>query len=330
MHRREFLYGTGLALAAIATSTRSQPELKVFRVAFVEAGSASANHHFLDAFAGGLRNLGYVPGKNVIIDVRWAEGRVERFPTLIAEVIALRPNVIVVTSKLGALAAKVATTTIPIVFVGASDPLESGLVATLARPGRNVTGFSLAGEDGTIGKVVEQLKILLPNAHLIGVLWNAANPAGSGNARVRDAEKVIRLLAMTALSFEIRESADLEKIFTAMRAQHVDALVTVTDPLTLSNRDTIVALAAKTRIPTGYEFSEFARAGGLIAYSPQVPVLFERAALYVDKILRGTPPSELPVEQPTKFELVINLKTAKALGLTIPQSLLLRADEVIQ
>jgi putative ABC transport system substrate-binding protein len=210
------------------------------------------------------------------------------------------------------------------------SPLHIGLVATLARPGGNVTGLSLASEDGTIGKVVEQLKILLPNAHLMGVLWNSANPAGSGNARVRDTEKAIRLLAMTPLRFAIRDSADLEKIFTAMRAQHVDALVTVTDPLTLSNRDTIVGLAAKNQIPAGYEFPEFARAGGLIAYSPQVPMLFERAALYVDKILRGTPPSELPVEQPTKFELVINLKTAKALGLTIPQALLLRANEVIQ
>ena len=319
-----------LLMAASGALTAGGPAFgqgRPVHIAFVEAGGAQANQHFLEAFLRGLRQLGYTPGPNPIVDVRWAEGRVERFPALIAEVLAQQPAVLVVSSTPGALAAKAATTTVPVVFVGASDPLAVGIVASLAHPGGNVTGLSRAGEEGSIGKIVEHLKTLLPGAQRIGLLWN---PGGGNDARGRDAEKAVRSLGMTAPVVAAGRVDALPSAFAALRAQRVDAVIVVTDPFTLNNREAIVRLAAENRLPAGYEFAEFARAGGLLAYSPKVPVLFERAALYVDKILRGTPPAELPVEQPTAYELVINLKAASALGLSVPALLLVAADELIR
>jgi len=285
------------------------------------------NLHFLQAFESGLREFGYVDGNNVVIDARWAEGQADRFPKLLAELVALKPEVIVVASTLGAVAAKKVVTSIPIVFVGVSDPLDMGLVASLARPGGNMTGISRVFGEGLIGKALQVLKDIVPDASRIAILWNAS---GEVEPRLKEAQAAVRMLGMTPLPIDVRGPSDFDAAFARMRKQRADAVMVVTDPLTLRHRETIVNLAAANRIPAVYEFAEFARAGGLVAYSASVPALFARAAMYVDKILKGTKPADLPVEQPTKFELVINLKTAKTLGLTIPPSLLLRADQVIE
>jgi putative ABC transport system substrate-binding protein len=327
MDRRTFIGTLGGSLIAPSLAVEAQPANRIYRVGFLEAGAASVNRHFLEAFESGLREFGYVDGKNVIIDARWAEGQADRFPVLFVELVALKPDVIVVASTLGAVAAKKVVTSIPVVFVGVSDPLDMGLVASLARPGGNMTGISRVFGEGLIGKALQLLMDIVPGASRIAILWNAR---GEVAPRVKEAELAVRTLAMAPLPIDVRGPSDFDYAFARMRKQNADAVMVVTDPLTLRNRETIVRLAAANRIPAVYEFAEFARAGGLIAYSASVPALFARAAIYVDKILKGATPADLPVEQPTKFELVINLKTAKALGLTIPQSLLLRADEVIQ
>jgi putative ABC transport system substrate-binding protein len=274
-----------------------------------------------------LRESGYTEGSNVIIDARWAEGRAERFPELIGELTRLKPDVIVVASTLGAVAAKKVVTSIPVVFVGVSDPLDMGIVTSLARPGGNMTGISRGFGEGLIGKGLQLLKTIVPAASHVAIVWNAA---GEVAPRSKEAEAAVRSLGMTPVPMGVREPSDFDNAFARMRAQKVDAIMVVTDPLTLRHRERIVALAATTRIPAVYEFAEFARAGGLLSYSASIPPLFHRAASYVDKILKGAKPADLPVEQPTKFELVINLTTAKALGIAVPQSVLLRADEVIQ
>jgi putative ABC transport system substrate-binding protein len=304
-----------------------QEAAKLPRISFLEAGSASANQHFLDAFERGLREFGYQPGKTALIDARWAEGQAEKFPVLLAELVQLRPDVIVVASTLGAKAAKVAVTSIPVVFVGVVDPLDAGLVTSLARPGGNFTGLARGFGDGLIGKAVQLLNTIVPRASRCAILSNAQ---GAVEPRVREAQAAIRTLGMTPLPFEVRDAAGFDAAFARMRRERADALFVIADPLTLRHRQVVVDLAARERIPAVYEFAEFVRAGGLIAYAPNVRALFQRAAIYVDKILRGAKPGDLPVEQPTQFELVINLNTARALGLTVPQALLLRADEVIQ
>jgi len=297
------------------------------RIAFLEAGSASANAHFVEAFRKGMRALGYEEGKGYVLDVRWADGRAERFPDLLSELVKLRPDVMVVASSLGAVAAHKAVTSIPVVFVGVSDPVAGGYVQSLARPGGNMTGLSRAFGEGLLGKAIELLRAIVPTALRVAVLYN---PDGGVGSRVAEAEQGARSLGMTALPVSMRDLHSLDGAFATMRAQRADAVLVIADPLTLRYRDAIVKDAMANRLPAVYEFAEFARAGGLIAYSASVPALFERAAIYVDKILKGANPGELPVEQPTQFDLVINQKTARALGLTVPQPLLLRADEVIQ
>jgi|KBSSwiStaDraftv2_1062776.scaffolds.fasta_scaffold95957_3 putative ABC transport system substrate-binding protein len=327
MDRRTFVGTLGGSLLAASLAAGAQSAKKIYRIGFLEAGAAAVNLHFLQAFESGLREFGYVDGNNVVIDARWAEGQADRFPKLLAELVALKPEVIVVASTLGAVAAKKVVTSIPIVFVGVSDPLDMGLVASLARPGGNMTGISRVFGEGLIGKALQVLKDIVPDASRIAILWNAS---GEVEPRLKEAQAAVRMLGMTPLPIDVRGPSDFDAAFARMRKQRADAVMVVTDPLTLRHRETIVNLAAANRIPAVYEFAEFARAGGLVAYSASVPALFARAAMYVDKILKGTKPADLPVEQPTKFELVINLKTAKALNLAIPQPLLLRADEVIQ
>ncbi len=327
MDRRTFLDSLVHIAIVAPLAALAQPSRKSYRIGFLEAGAASANRHFLDAFRSGLSELGYVEGGNVIIDIRWAEGRAERFPELLAELAKLKPDVLVVASTLGAVAARKTITSIPVVFVGVAAPVEMGLVASLARPGGNMTGTSRAFGEGLIGKALQLFKDIVPAASRIAILWNSG---GEVEPRRKEAQAAVRALGMTPLPIDVREISDFDGAFARMRDQRADGLIVITDPLTLRHRDAIVKLAAANRIPTVYEFVEFARAGGLIAYSANIPELFRRSAIYVDKILNGANPADLPIEQPTKFELVINLKTAKALGLTIPQSLLLRADEVIQ
>ncbi len=327
MDRRTFIAGTGLAWLVAASSGLAQQDQPPYRIAFVEAGDASANQLFLDAFMAGLRDSGYVPGKNIVVDVRWAHGQVEGFRTAFAELIPLRPQVIVVSSGLGAIEAKKATTSIPVIFIGVSDPIASGLVSSLARPGDNVTGLTRDAGEGLMGKTVQVLLAIVPGVTRLAILWHPVFAIGRGRAQAVAAAKAN---GTTPLVVELHDRADIEAAFTSMRNQRANGLFVVSDPLTVANRNEIVRLAASNRIPSVYQFGEFARAGGLVAYSPSDTDLFRRSAIYVDKILHGAKPGDLPIELPTKFELVINQKAAKALGIAIPKEILLRADEVIQ
>ena len=327
MDRRAFVGGvaTGLFLAPLVV--QAQADAKIRRIALVEAGSPSANQHFVDAFTRGLGELGYVPGKNIVIDVRWAEGRAEGFRRALEELIRVRPEVIVVSSTIGALEAQKATTSIPLVFIGVPDPVGNGLVGSLARPGGNITGLAREAGDGLIPKTVQVLRELVPGITRMAILWNPTASIGERRSQVTAAAEAA---GIKPLPVEVRDRDGIGPAFATMRKERVNGLFVITDPFTLANRIEIVKLAASERIPAVYEFGEFVRAGGLITYAPSVTEQFRRAAIYVDKILRGASPGELPVEQPTKFELVINLNAAKALGITVPKNLLLRADDVVQ
>jgi putative ABC transport system substrate-binding protein len=297
------------------------------RVAFLGPESASTNQHFFDAFREGMREHGYADGQNVTFVERWAEGRSERFPEIIEELISLKANVIFALSLPAALAAKGATTTVPIVFI-ASDPLGSGLVSSLARPGGNLTGFSLALGDEFSSKWLELLKEAVPTISRVAVLWNPVNPANSHYVTVlRDAaEKQALRLQPQAVS----DPDQFNGTFATIVAERAQALIVVVDPVTTRYRKRVVELAMKSGLPAMYGFREFVDAGGLIAYGVNLPDLCRRAAVYVDKIIKGAKPAELPVEQPTRFELIINLKTAKALALTMPPTFVALADEVIE
>jgi ABC-type uncharacterized transport system substrate-binding protein len=329
MRRREFitLIGGAATWPLAASAQQAQQPFTHLRVAFLGAESQSTNHHFLDAFRQGMREHGYVDGQNVTFVERWAEGRSERFSELIDELLSLKANVILAVSAPAALAAKNRTTTIPIVFI-ASDPLGSGLVSSLARPGGNLTGFSLFLGDEFSSKWLELLREMVPNVARVALLWNPTNPASSHYVTVlrAAAEKLGVLLHLQAVS----DPDQFDGAFATIVAAGAQALVVVVDPLTVRFRGRIVELAMQHRLPAMYGFREFVDSGGLMAYGVNVPHLCGRAATYVDKILKGAKPSDLPVEQPTKFELVINLKTAKVLRIAVPPSLLVRADEVIE
>ena len=324
MNRRGFVTLVGGAAAAWPLGARAQQAhgfVTSTRIAFLGAESASTNQHFFDAFRQGMREHGYVDGQNVTLWERWAEGRSERFPELIEELISLNANVILAVSLPAALAAKSATTSIPIVFI-ASDPLGSGLVPSLARSGGNLTGFSLFLGDEFSGKWLELLKEAVPNVSRVAVLWNPVNAVTSHYVAVlRGAsEKLGVVLQPQAIS----DPDQFEGAFATIVAGSAQALVVVIDPLTVRYRERIAELAAKNRLPAMYGFREFVDVGGLIAYGVNVPDLCRRAAIYVDN------PADLPVEQPTTFELIINLKTAKALSLQIPPTLIAIADGVVE
>ena len=265
-----------------------------------------------------------------MIEYRSAEGKLERLPALAAELVALKVDVIVAASTLAALAAKQATRTLPIVFAAAGDPVTSGLVTSLARPGGNVTGLSFFSPE-LVGKCLEQLKQAVPEVSRVAVLWQ---PGGPGERTEKDmlkaAEVAARALGVRLQFVEARGPEDFDRAFSDMTRARAGALTVLPSTMFFNERRRLVDLAAKNRLPAVYPWREYVEAGGLMSYGPNVPDLFRRAATYVDKILKGAKPGDLPVEQPTKFELVINLKTAKALGLTIPQSLLQRADQVIE
>ena len=326
--RRTFIGALAGATLAAPYAALAQTTGKVWKVGFLEAGAPTANPQFIEAFRRGLGALGYVEGQNIVIVDRWADGQIDRFPALLSELVQLKPDVIVVGSTAGALAAKAAVSTIPVVFIGVQDPLGSDLVLSLARPDGNMTGFSLAEEDGLLGKRLEIFREMVPAINRLALIWNSASPTGA--PRLKEARSAAAKFGVTLEPFEVRDAKELDGIFATIAKERIGALMVIADPLTVRNRQRIVTLAASKRIPGMYSFLEFAQAGGLVAYGPSVPELFRRAATYVDKIFKGAKPADLPVEQPTKFELVINLKTARALGLTIPKDLLLRADEVIQ
>ncbi len=279
----------------------------------------------VDAFRQGLG--GYVEGRNILIDYRWAEGKAERFSELAAELVRLKVDVMVTPGQQATLAAKLATTTIPIVMVGVQDPVGTGIVGSLARPGANVTGLSAQAEEYA-AKWLELLKAVIPHLARVAVLADPANP--SYDVYWRELRRAARILAVELHALDAREPGDLPGVFAKAARQRVDALVVPQQPLTIRAQSQIVELAAKSRLPAIYALTAAVGIGGLMAYGPSLADMYRKAATYVDKILKGAKPGDLPIEQPTKFELVINMKTAKALGLTMPPSVLLRADRVIE
>jgi len=305
-------------------SVANVPRIDYLQASMPQNGSSN----FLEDFRQGLRELGYVEGKNVQLEVRWGEGKLERLPALAEELVRLNVDVIVAVNSPAVLAAKQATRTIPIVMPLSSDPVGDGLVASLARPGGNITGLSVMSRELGV-KRLQLLKESFPGlSRPVAVLWN---PDYVGmQARFLQAQRAAPAIGMGVSSVEVRNSGELEHAIQAMDRQRPDALLILADPLTTSQRMRIVEFAAAERLPAMYEVSQFVDVGGLMSYGPNTDKIVSRAAIYVDKILKGAKPSELPVEQPATFELVINLKSAKALGITIPPSILLQADRIIE
>jgi putative ABC transport system substrate-binding protein len=328
MDRRTFLAGTGAVLLAAPLAAEAQQAGKVARIGFLGTRTPSDMSPFLDAFRQGLRELGWVEGQNTVIDYRFAEGRFDRLPELAAELVRLKVDIIVAATTPAAVAAKNATATIPIVGISLGDPVGLGLVASLARPGGNVTGSSFSVGLGIVGKGLELLEETIPKVRRVAVLSNPANPFQP--LAIREVNAAARSLGVQLQLLEVRGPNELDGAFAAMAKERVEALLVVADSMFILHRTRLADLAARSRLPAAYGLREIVEAGGLMSYGPSLRDLYRRSAAYVDKILKGAKPGDLPVEQPTKFELVINLKAAKALGLTIPPSLLGRADEVIQ
>ncbi|MGH9364077.1 MAG: ABC transporter substrate-binding protein [Thermoanaerobaculia bacterium] len=315
------------AFVSVPLAAEAQQATGMPRIGYLGTSSPSAEPHLVEAFRQGLRDLGYIEGQNIAIEYRWAEGQDDRLPSLAAELVRLKADVIVTAGTPGALAAKQATQTIPIVMASSGDAVRAGLVASLARPGGNVTGSSALRPD-LEGKRQELLKQVVPRLSSVAVLSNPANPNNTNTLeQMQIAARTLRLTLQPVV--EVRRLGDFEHAFATIANARPHALVVTSDRRLLAHRRRIVDFAAKSRLPAMYGYREYADAGGLMSYAPSNIALFRGAASYVDKILKGMKPADLPVQQPTKFELVINLKTAKALGLTIPPSLLGRADEVI-
>jgi putative tryptophan/tyrosine transport system substrate-binding protein len=319
-----------LGLLASPLAAEAQPAPKIARIGYLSP-NLGGSPRLSEAFRQGLRDLGYIEGRNVVIEFRDAEGKPERFPALAAELVALKVDVIVTTGGTpAALAAKQATKTIPIVFTATADPVGSGLVTSLARPGGNVTGLSNLSRE-LVGKGLELLKQAVPGVTQVAVLWQpGVLDERTEKDRLKGAEVAALALGVRLQFVEAGGPEDFDRAFSDMTRARAGALTVLGSSRFGAEQRRLVDLAAKNRLPAVYPWREFVDAGGLMAYGPNLADLYRRAATYVDKILKGAKPGDLPVEQPTKFELVINLKTAKALGLKIPQSLLVRADEIIQ
>ena len=317
-----------LTLALLAAD--AQQAEKVPRIGYLTPFNLDGANPLRDAFRQGLRDLGYVEGRNLVLEIRSAEGKYERYPALAAELVALKVDVIVATDTPAALTAKQATRTLPIVFLAAADPVTSGLVTSLARPGGNVTGLSNVTPE-LVAKRLELLKQAVPGVSRVAVLWH---PGAVGERTEKDMLKGVevgaRALGVPLQFVEARGPADFDRAFSDMTRARVGALTVLGSAMLFAERRRFLDLAAKNRLPAVYPSREFVDAGGLMSYGSDRADLFRRAAAYVDRILKGARPADLPIEQPTKFEFVINLKTAKALGLTIPPSVLGRADHVIQ
>ena len=327
LSRRSVLAG-GFAFLLAPLAAEAQPAGKVPRIGFLGTRSPSDTAPYLDAFRQGLRERGWVEGQNIVIEYRWAEGRFDRLPDLAAELVRLKVDIIVAVATPAAAAAKNATATIPIVGISLGDPVGLGLIASLARPGGNVTGVSYSVGLEIFGKQLELLKETVPKVRRVAILSNPANPAHA--LVIREVKDAARSLGVQLQLLEARGPSELDGAFAAMAKERGGALLVVTDTLFLLHRTRLTDLAARSRLPAAYGVREYVQAGGLMSYGPSLPDLFRHAATLVDKILKGAKPADLPVEQPTKFELVINRKTAKTLGLTIPPLLLLRADQVIE
>jgi len=329
MDRRRFLLTSLGGVVAAPLAIEAQQAKSVPRIGLLVPTSSSRT----EAFRKGLHDLGYVDGKNIVIESRYAEGNADRLPNLAAELVDLKVDVIVIEGNSGIAAGRNVTTTIPIVMAPSGDSIGAGFVASLARPGGNLTGLSLL-LTGLARKRLELLREAVPKVSRVAVLWSSSR-RGAGGTRSSDlafeeTQTAARALKVQLQSLEIDGPDEFGQAFLAMRSEHAGALVLISNSVLFAHRQRLAAMAMKHRMPAMFEFREYAEAGGLIAYGASLDALSRRAAVYVDKILKGAKPGDLPIEQPTKFELVINLKTAKALGLTIQPSLLARADEIIQ
>jgi ABC-type uncharacterized transport system substrate-binding protein len=328
MRKKVIGFALSILLFALSVPADAQEPKKIPRIGYVSGTDDLNDPGPEEAFRRGLRDLGYIEGKNVLIEYRSQEGKADRGPSLVAELIQLKVDVLVLTPSPAIRAAKKATKTIPIVMVTTADPVATGLIESLARPGGNVTGITRITRDLN-GKRLELLKDVVPTTSRVGVLFQAGST--SGDIHFKEYETAARALKLELQSLGVRgQNPDFEAAFRAASNGRVGALVTITNGLTTFYRKEIAALAMKHRLPSMYERTANVEAGGLLSYSANETESYRRAAVYVDKILKGTKPADLPVEQPTKFEFVINLKTAKALNLTIPQSVLFRADRVIK
>jgi putative ABC transport system substrate-binding protein len=325
MRRREFITLLGGAAVSWPVAARAQ-QSKLSTIGFLGGSTASATNQWTATFVKRLRELDWIEGRNLAIEYRWAEGRTERYAEIAAEFARIKVAVIVTAGTESVIAAKRVTSAIPIVFATAGDPVGSGLVASLARPGGNVTGLSNQQSD-LAGKRLGLLREIVPGLGRLAIMANISNPASA--SEMRDVQAVAGTLGLQVITSEIQRSEDIPRAFDAIVGA-ADALYVVIDPLVSGNRVRINTLALGARLPTMHGFRELAQAGGLMSYGPDFPDLFRRTAELVDKILRGEKPGDIPVEQPTKFELVINLTTAKALSIAVPPTILARADEVIE
>jgi ABC-type uncharacterized transport system substrate-binding protein len=326
--RRTFVGALAGALLSSPLAVEAQQVGRVRRVGYLAQNSAETSPHLLVAFRHALGEHGWVEGQNILIEVRYADGKVDRLPALVAELIRLNVDVIVTGSSRASWAAKDATKSIPIVMAASVDALGEGLVTSLAHPGGNVTGMTFLAGPEIAGKQLQLLKEVAPAASRVAVLTNPTNRSHAGYAR--ELKVTARSLGGALQVLEAKDPDQIDSAFVAMTRERAGALLVLTDSLFVGERRRVVDLAARSRLPALYSQREFVVDGGLLSYGPGLTDMWRRAAMHVDKILRGTKPGDMPVEQPTKFELVINLTTAKTLGLTIPQSSLLRADEVIQ
>ena len=324
MQRREFITLVSGTVAALPLTASAQPSVRLRTIGFLGPLAQSAMQQWTAALVQRLRDLGWIEGRTVTIEYRWAAGRAERAAEIAAEFVALKVDVIVTGGNTSTLAAKKATSTIPIVFAAAGDPVDSGLVASLARPAGNITGLSVQATD-LARKRLELLLEVVPDLRRIALLVNADNPTDV--LQVSEAQAAARTLGLEVATAEIRGANDIAPAFDALKGR-AGGLYVSGDPLMASNRTRINTLALDARLPTIYNYREFVEAGGLMSYGPNFVDLWRRAADYVDKILRGSRPGDIPVEQPTKFDLVINLTTAKVLGLKVPQTLLVSAEVI--
>jgi putative ABC transport system substrate-binding protein len=322
MRRREFITLLGGAAAAWPLAARAQQTARLPTIGFFSPNTRSAASAWTAAFVERLREVGWIEGRTIAIEYRWGEGRGDRTAEVVAEFIRLKPDIIVTHGQSNIVAAKQATSAIPIVFALATDPVASGFVTSLAQPGGNATGLSIQGTD-LVGKRLELLREVVPGLSRLAIMSDFRNP------EMAEAEAAARMLGLEVSTFPLRRPEDIATAFRTLKGT-AEALYVGADPLVNSNRLRINILALGARLPTMHGFREAVEVGALLSYGPNFADLFRRAADYVDKILRGTKPAELPVEQPTRFDLVINLTTANALGVTIPESFLLRADEVIE
>jgi len=331
MQRRYFITLLGGAAATLPLVARAQQSAgQVYRVGYLAGGSRQTQLYFIEAFEEGLRSLGYRVGQNIVIEYRFADGEVQRIPALAADLVRLGVGVIVSGNNLTTAAAMKATSSIPIVMSSSGDPVKDGFVASLARPGGNVTGFSLdGGNEGEMqAKRLGLLKETLPNLTRVGMLWN---PDGALDpARLESMMVVAQPLGLKLVPVEARGLDTLEQAFATMVREQVQAFILVSDTVLFNYRQQIGVMAVKNRLSSTSGLKEFAEAGLLLSYGPDFRPLYRGAAVFIDKIFKGAKPADLPVELPTKFDLVINLKTAKALGIEVPASLLLRADQVIE